>query len=46
MPTDLWDRTRTAAASETGRRGRTVSVSEWIREAIAQRLEREEEQAA
>lgn len=43
---DLYHRVRDAAARETLRTKEAVSVSAWIREAIAQRLEREEERAA
>lgn len=43
---DLHRRIRIAIAQETIRTGDTPTISAWIREAIAQRLEREEERAA
>lgn len=44
IPLDLYERARKAAAWESVRRGRTVSVSEWIRQAVAQQLAEEEEE--
>jgi len=38
---ELWERIKRAAATETAERGQTVSMSEWIRQAIEQRLEGE-----
>jgi hypothetical protein len=46
IPSDLYESAREAAALEGARLRRTVSISEWVREAIAQRLQREEERAA
>lgn len=38
---DLRDQAEAAAAAQSEREHRAVSVSEWIREAVWQRLERE-----
>lgn len=43
IPADLWRRMQQAAADESAREGRTVSVSEWLREAARRRLARETE---
>jgi hypothetical protein len=43
VPDDLWRRMTQAAAREMARRGEaSYSVSEWIREACEERLERDE----
>lgn len=42
---DLWDAAVKAALREGVRLGKPVPVSEWIREAMRQRLEREGEHA-
>ena len=41
LPDDLWERAQQAARQESVRRERDVSVSEWVREAMEQRLEAE-----
>lgn len=42
FPPDLWALIQKAAAEEGARRGQPMSVAEWIREAIRERLENEE----
>jgi len=39
---ELWERARRAARRQAVREDRNVTLSQWIREAIEQRLEREE----
>lgn len=40
---DLWSRMQQAAADQSAREGRTVHVSEWLREAARRRLDAEED---
>lgn len=44
LPDDsLWEKATQAALRASVERGYAVSVSEWVREAIEEKLEREEE---
>ena len=43
MEDDLWERVVKAALGEGVARGQPVSASEWVREAIEEKLEREGE---
>ena len=38
FPPDLWESIQKAAAEEGARRGQPMSVAEWIREAIREKL--------
>lgn len=38
IPDELWQRIREAAATEGARQGRTVSMSEWLRDAAERKL--------
>jgi len=40
FPDDLWDEAQRAALKEGAARGVPVTVSEWVREAVQERLER------
>lgn len=42
---ELWERARRAARRQAVREDRNVTLSQWIREAIEQRLEREEDRS-
>lgn len=43
VPDELWTGVRRAAALQSIAEDRTVSLSEWIRDACRQRLEREQQ---
>ena len=45
IPDDLWRRLQQAAADESARQGRTVSVSEWLREAARRRIAEQQAEA-
>jgi hypothetical protein len=40
FPDDLWKRIEAAAAQEGAKRGKPVSVAEWVRTACEEKLER------
>jgi len=40
LPDDLWRDMKRAAAAASREQGRKVSVAEWVREAVAQKLRR------
>ena len=46
IPDDLYERIRRAAAEEGARRGQPMSVSEWLREAAEEKIERQRQREA
>ena len=42
---ELWERARRAARRQAVREDRNITLSQWIRDAIEQRLEREEDRS-
>jgi len=46
IPDDLYERIQRAAAEEGARRGQPMSVSEWLREAAEEKIERQREREA
>jgi len=42
---EMWERARRAARRQAAREDRNITLSQWIRDAIEQRLEREEDRS-